>query len=59
MSVFRQIHAGLSTFCELLSFLKENKRWWLIPFVVVLGSFGLLLILGQATPLGPFVYSLF
>jgi hypothetical protein len=59
MSALRQIRAGLGTFGELLTFFKENKRWWLIPFVVVLGVFGLLLILGQATPLGPFVYSLF
>jgi len=59
MGAFRQIRSGLGTFGELLGFLKNNKRWWLIPFVVVLGLFGLLIILGQATPLGPFIYSLF
>jgi ABC-type microcin C transport system permease subunit YejE len=59
MGIFRQIQTGFGTFGELLAFLRNNKRWWLIPFVVVLGLFSLLLILGQATPLGPFVYSLF
>lgn len=44
---------------ELLTFLWKRKLWWLIPMVVVLLFFGLLIIFGQATGVGPFIYTLF
>ena len=43
---------------ELLSFLAHNKKWWLLPILVVLFLFGLLIILG-GTAAGPFIYPLF
>ena len=33
-------------FTELWGFMKENKRWWLLPILVFLLIFGLLLVLG-------------
>ena len=59
MRFLRYVGSGFTTFGELLLTLREQKRWWLIPLVVVLSFFGVLLLLGQATPLGPFIYSLF
>jgi len=44
---------------ELLGFLWERKLWWLIPMVVVLLVFGLLIVFGSATGVGPFIYTLF
>jgi hypothetical protein len=55
----RQLSQGLSTIGELLQVLKEQKRWWLIPLVIILSFFGLLLLLGQGSPLGPLIYTLF
>lgn len=43
---------------ELLAMLREHRRWWLTPIVLVLLLVGLLLVL-SATPLGPFLYPLF
>jgi hypothetical protein len=43
---------------ELWEFLRENKKWWLIPIVVMLLLFGLLVIL-SGTGLAPFIYTLF
>lgn len=43
---------------ELIAFLRENKRWWLIPIIISLVLLALLLFLGQS-PLSPFVYTLF
>ena len=43
---------------EFLSFLAHNKKWWLLPILVVLFLFGLLIILG-GTAAGPFIYPLF
>jgi len=47
---------GLLT--ELWAFLKQNKKWWLIPILVVLFLFGLLIFL-SGTGLAPFIYTLF
>jgi hypothetical protein len=43
---------------EMLSLLRHNKKWWLIPILVVLLGFGLLLVLGS-TGAAPFIYTLF
>lgn len=43
---------------ELWGFLKENKKWWLLPILVILLLFGLLVIL-SGTGLAPFIYTLF
>jgi hypothetical protein len=44
---------------ELLSFLWGNKRWWMVPMIVVLFAFGVLLILAQSSAIAPFIYTLF
>lgn len=46
-------------FQEFLLFLRQEKKWWLIPFVVVLLLLGLFLALAPTSPLAPFIYSLF
>jgi len=43
---------------ELWDFLKQNKKWWLIPILLVLFLFGLLIVL-SGTGLAPFIYTLF
>jgi hypothetical protein len=43
---------------ELTSMLKQNKKYWMIPLVLVLVAFGILLILGT-TAAAPFIYTLF
>ncbi len=43
---------------EFLSFLAHNKKWWLLPILIVLLLVGLLVVLG-GTGLAPFIYTLF
>lgn len=43
---------------ELWAFVRENKKWWLIPILVALLLFGLLVLL-SGTGLAPFIYTLF
>jgi drug/metabolite transporter superfamily protein YnfA len=43
---------------ELWGFLRENKKWWLLPILVMLLVFGLLILL-SSTGLAPFIYTLF
>jgi hypothetical protein len=48
----------MSLFGEFIAMLKENKKYWLIPIVLVLLLFGVLIILGS-TAAAPFIYTLF
>jgi len=43
---------------EFWEFLKHNKKWWLLPILVVLVLVGVLLVLGS-TAVAPFIYTLF
>lgn len=44
---------------ELFSFLWHNKKWWLIPLIVILVIFGILLILQASSAMFPFLYPFF
>ncbi len=43
---------------EFITFLGENKKFWLIPLLLALLAIGALLILG-GTAAAPFIYTLF
>tara|TARA_Y100000992_G_C21005776_1_gene368689 strand:- start:165 stop:314 length:150 start_codon:yes stop_codon:yes gene_type:complete len=44
---------------ELFLFIKERKKYWLIPILLVLAIFGFLIVLTQGTAIAPFVYTIF
>ena len=39
-------------------FLKHNKKWWLLPILLIFACFAVLLVLG-GTAAAPFIYTLF
>jgi hypothetical protein len=43
---------------EWLGFLRQNKKWWLLPIVVMLLLFGIAVLL-SGTAAAPFIYTLF
>jgi hypothetical protein len=43
---------------DLWSFLKTNKKWWLLPLIVVFLILGLLVLL-SSSGVAPFIYTLF
>lgn len=49
----------LSIIKEFLGFLKENKKWWLIPIVIFLLLLGAFIILVEGSALAPFIYTVF
>ena len=59
MGVIREIGDKFGIAGELLFFLWKRKMWWMIPFVTVLLFFGLIIVVGSATGVGPFIYTLF
>jgi hypothetical protein len=48
----------LPLYQEFVLFLKENKKWWLIPIFLVLALMGLLVAL-SGSAVAPFIYPLF
>ena len=46
------------TATELLHFLRRTRKWWLVPVLLVLLTFGVLLFL-STTAAAPFIYTLF
>jgi hypothetical protein len=44
---------------EMIAFLVEEKKYWLLPLVIVLVLIGLLLVFAQGSALAPFIYTLF
>ena len=44
---------------EFFLFVKNEKKWWLIPLLFVLLLVGVLLVFAQSSPLAPFLYPLF
>ena len=55
----RAVLGIVSTAGELFQFLWQRKLWWLIPMVAILLVFGILIVLGSASGVGPFFYTLF
>ena len=44
---------------ELWAFMKERKKFWLLPILVVMLLFGTLIVLTQGSVVAPFIYTLF
>ncbi len=43
---------------EFWEFLRHNKKWWLLPILVVLVLVGVLIVLSSSA-VAPFIYTLF
>jgi len=44
---------------DIWGFMKERKKFWLLPMILILLILGLLLVFGGSSPLAPFIYTLF
>ena len=49
----------LSFLKEFWDFLKERKKYWLLPIIIVLALFGILIVLSQGSAVAPFIYTIF
>lgn len=50
---------NMSIVKEFWGFLKERKKWWLLPIIIMLALLGLLIILTEGSAIAPFIYTLF
>jgi hypothetical protein len=59
LSKFEKVEGGnRSLVGEVFGFLGQNKKWWLLPIVVVFVSIGALVLL-STTAAAPFIYTFF
>jgi len=44
---------------DLWLYMKERKKFWLAPVIIILILLGLLIVLGGGSAIAPFIYTLF
>lgn len=44
---------------DLWDFMKERKKFWLLPIVLILLLLGVLVVFAQGSAIAPFIYTLF
>jgi len=44
---------------DLWAFMKERKKFWLAPIIIVLLLLGVLVVFAQGSAIAPFIYTLF
>jgi len=44
---------------DLWTYIKERKKFWLIPIILTLLLFGVLIVLTSGTAIAPFIYTIF
>jgi hypothetical protein len=44
---------------DLFDFIKERKKYWLVPMIIILLIIGFLIVVGGNSALAPFIYSIF
>jgi presenilin-like A22 family membrane protease len=59
MSVLTEMGQKVGIAGELLGFFWHRKMWWIIPMVFVMLFFGIIIVFGSSTGVGPFIYTLF
>lgn len=56
---FREVAIVGSFVAEFWMFLRERRKLWLIPLMIMVALFGGLLIASQGSVVAPFIYTLF
>lgn len=44
---------------EFWLYMRERKKWWLLPVIIVMVTLGSLLIFAKGSALAPFIYTIF
>ena len=44
---------------DLWGYMRERKKFWLAPIIVIMLLFGALIVLTQGSAIAPFIYTLF
>lgn len=51
--------AQYSLLREFFLFLREEKKWWLAPLIILVLAVGALVVFAESSALAPFIYPIF
>lgn len=51
--------ANASLSRDIWAYMRERKKWWLLPIILVMVMIGALLVFAQGSVLAPFIYTIF
>ncbi len=57
--IMREIKSHGSIIGEFWAYMRERKKWWLLPIIVVLVLVGFLVVVTHGSALAPFIYTIF
>ena len=58
--IFSLVYLNMISFIkEFWEFLRERKKYWLMPIIIILALFGVLIVLSQGSAIAPFIYTIF
>jgi hypothetical protein len=49
----------LSFVKEMWKFLRQRKKFWLLPLLLMMALLGVLIVMAQGSAIAPFIYTLF
>ncbi|HUF71959.1 MAG TPA: DUF5989 family protein [Gammaproteobacteria bacterium] len=49
----------LELLSDLWAFMRDRKKFWLAPLIIVMVLLGALIVIGQGSAVAPFIYTLF
>ncbi|MCH7508100.1 MAG: hypothetical protein IIB78_13090 [Proteobacteria bacterium] len=49
----------LDLLADLWGFMRQRKKYWLAPIIILMVLLGALIVLGQGSAIAPFIYTLF
>lgn len=49
----------LELIADLWNFIRNRKKYWLLPIVIILFLVGLMIVFTQGSVIAPFIYTLF
>ncbi len=49
----------LDLLADLWGFMRQRKKFWLAPIIILMVLLGALIVLGQGSAIAPFIYTLF
>ena len=44
---------------QLLKYLSERKKWWLLPIILIIVGLGFIVIFSSHSAIAPFIYTIF
>lgn len=50
---------SMSLISDIWDYMRERKKFWILPIIIMLGLLGLLIIFTEGSALSPFIYVLF